>query len=91
MAAVTLSLLVMTATFSPIPALAEDTERAPPMMRALLSEEAFMSRSPEVRVMMARSPMVAAVSLFWNSIDMEPARARELFVPPTIVPAAADA
>ena len=63
MEAVTLSLLVMTATFNPTPALAEETDRAPPMMRALLSDLAFMSRSPEVRVILARFPMEALVSL----------------------------
>ncbi len=95
MEAVTLSLLVMTATFNPTPALAEETDRAPPMMRALLSDLAFMSRSPEVRVILARFPMEALVSLLANSMDTAPAMASWLSPPlvdfPIMVPAAAEA
>ena len=91
MAAVTLSLLAMTATFSPIPAVAEDTDNAPPMMRALLLDLALIFRSPEVRIMIARSPMEAVVWLFRNNMETEPARASLLSLPLTIVPAAAEA
>jgi uncharacterized membrane protein YgcG len=87
--------VVMTATFRPTPAWADDTVRAPPMIRALLSDVARISRFPEVRIIVTLSPMEALVSLFWNSMDTEPAMANWLSLPlvdfPIMVPAAAEA
>ena len=72
---------------TPAPTLPEVAPMAPPIMRALVLEEAVTLASPPRRAMFAPSSMAACVMLSAKSIATEPATAAVVFSPVVMAPA----